>query len=330
MIPMKTSDVRERIGDRLVVASVSGGKDSAALSLHLRELGIEHRRVFMDTGWEHEKTYEYLRGELTRVIGPIEEIRGPKLMEELIRTKGMFPTRKRRYCTTELKLMPMVRHMLTLGGTVINAIGIRADESAERAKMREWEHLSGKRIPVALDCEVWRPLLTWTMDDVVAIHRRHGLRPNPLYLQGASRVGCWPCIMARKGEIRMIANADPARIDRLRVLEAEVGEGAHERWERDRAAWTAEPPPEPVDEDAREEWEDKHARLFERLFTRPSWFQTPNGRFGTMPIDEVVKWSRTSRGGRQYEIELFAPGAAEEGCMRWGLCETPSTDPEAP
>ena len=44
----------------MVVANVSGGKDSTALSLHLAELGIEHRRVFADTGWEHPDTYAYL------------------------------------------------------------------------------------------------------------------------------------------------------------------------------------------------------------------------------------------------------------------------------
>lgn len=66
-----------RVRGKLLVASVSGGKDSAAMSLHLRELGLEHRRVFMDTGWEHPKTYEYLSGELARVIGPINGKRAP-------------------------------------------------------------------------------------------------------------------------------------------------------------------------------------------------------------------------------------------------------------
>mgnify|MGYP005834036721 CR=1 FL=1 len=40
------------IGDRQVIASVSGGKDSTAMCLNLQELGIPFRPVFMDTGVE--------------------------------------------------------------------------------------------------------------------------------------------------------------------------------------------------------------------------------------------------------------------------------------
>jgi hypothetical protein len=97
------TDLTVKLAGRRVVASVSGGKDSAAMSFWLTEQGIEHDRVFCDTGWEHTKTYDYLRGELTSVIGPIVEIRGDLLMPDLVRKKGMFPSRTRRFCTEELK-----------------------------------------------------------------------------------------------------------------------------------------------------------------------------------------------------------------------------------
>lgn len=315
-------ELLEKLAGRRVVASISGGKDSAALSLHLRELGIEHDRVFLDTGWEHASTYEYLRGPLTTAIGPIVELRGPRLMEDLIRHKGMFPSRVRRFCTEELKVFPMQRHLKALtdeGHDVINAVGIRNDESAARASAQEWEWSDG------FDCEVWRPLVKWTVLDVVAIHQRHGLRPNPLYLRGAERVGCWPCIHARKDEVRNIAEIDPAAIDRLRALEAEVGEKARQRYERDRAAWIANPDPEPppADEAARKRWAAKKRRL-EGPFAPPAWFQAriedPEGGFPSWPIDKVVEWSRTSRGGTQFE--MFAAAGRDQGCMRWGLCET--------
>lgn len=288
------SDAKERIAGRLVVASVSGGKDSAAMSLYLHELGIEHRRVFMDTGWEHARTYDYLRGELARALGPIEEIRAARTMEELIRSKGMFPTRQRRFCTTELKIAPMKAYLEWLREQSIdpvNVIGIRAEESVARSRLSEWEWSKD------LDCEVWRPLLRWSFADVVAIHQRHGLRPNPLYFEGFSRVGCWPCIMSNKGEIRMLADRDPARISRLRVLEDEMTQAARGRGHEGEAA-------------------------------QRSWFQAATGRAGTWPIDRVVEWARTPRGmpGAIGQGELFAPSVGDDGCMRWGMCDTPTTE----
>ena len=103
----QVAELKVKINGRRVVASISGGKDSAAMSLYLTELGIEHDRVFMDTGWEHDLTYAYLRGPLTEKLGPITWLEPKRKMEELVLHKGMFPSRQRRYCTQELKVFPM-------------------------------------------------------------------------------------------------------------------------------------------------------------------------------------------------------------------------------
>ena len=189
-----------------------------------------------------------------------------------------------------------LRERIDAGQDVVNAVGIRAAESAARATLPEWEWQSG------FDCEVWRPLLRWTEQEVIEIHHRHGLRPNPLYLLGATRVGCWPCIFARKSEIRLIADTDPGRIVRLRVLEQEVGAAAQARAARDgRAA------PSP-----------------------PAWFQNPLSRPGPdghrdgscWPIDRVVDWSRSAGRGPLKTQDEFLFAAQLDGCMRWGLCDT--------
>lgn len=279
---------QEKLQGRRVVASISGGKDSGAMSLYLHELGIEHDRVFLDTGWEHPATYEYLRGPLTDKLGPITEVSSELKMVDLILRKGIFPSRRMRWCTDELKMKPLAKHLSTYADDVISAVGIRAAESEARSKMAEWEYSPG------LDCDVWRPLLTWSEADVIAIHKRHGLAPNPLYLSGAERVGCWPCVMSRKAEIRLVAESDPERIALIRDLESQLTERLTMRC---------------LETGEAQRWPEL------TFFQGSGSADRQNGQ--TWPIDKVVAWSRTSHGGKQ--LELFAP--LNEGCVRWGLCD---------
>jgi 3'-phosphoadenosine 5'-phosphosulfate sulfotransferase (PAPS reductase)/FAD synthetase len=54
-----------------IIASVSGGKDSTAMCLHLKEQGLEYRAVFMDTGWETQAVYDYIDNDLPNIIGDV-------------------------------------------------------------------------------------------------------------------------------------------------------------------------------------------------------------------------------------------------------------------
>jgi 3'-phosphoadenosine 5'-phosphosulfate sulfotransferase (PAPS reductase)/FAD synthetase len=169
----------------------------------------------------------------------------------------------------------------------VNAVGVRAGESIARAKLPEREYSD------FYDCEIWRPIHSWSEQDVIDAHTRHGVRPNSNYLIGARRVGCWPCIYAAKKEIHLIADTDPDRIDILRDLERTISSLAGDK----RRGWFVNK-------------EDKPDPISGKRDGHP-W-----------PIDKVVQWSRTKRGGRQFE--LFLPPDRERGCMRWGLCDTGS------
>lgn len=258
------------------------------MSLHLAELGVPHWRVFMDTGWEHPSTYDYLRGPLTEKLGPIIEIKGPDTFAELTARKGLFPSRVMRFCTEELKVKPMQAYIRGLGDSeIVNAVGIRRAESAARSKMPEWEWSDG------FDCEVWRPLVTWSTEDVLAIHERHGLALNPLYAMGATRVGCWPCIHARKSELAMVARVDPARIKAIADQEAALNAGGMLRDQE-----------------------------MGRPFQQRSMFSYGGGGRGhqALPIYQAVEWANSKRG------EWQMPGSGE-GCMRHGICETQGSEP---
>lgn len=310
-----------------IVASVSGGKDSTAMALALRAAGLDFDAVFMDTGWEHPATYAYLRDVLPEAIGREirwlrAEVEVPERYREEVEAieamlghysafvrvgvrKGMFPARTIRWCTQELKIYVIRRWMRAQGSRIISAQGIRAEESAPRAKLPPWEDHDG-------DAATWRPLLRWSLADVVAIHAEHGIAPNPLYLWGALRVGCWPCIHSAKAEIRLVADMDPGRIAVMRRWEALLQQTA-----RDRIA------------DKGDLVVGRVRRVKRSELAPTAFFQAPSprevaadgSRSGSCPpIDRVVEWSRTSRGGRQTEI--FAPDPGREGCMRWGLCDT--------
>lgn len=294
------------------IVSLSGGKDSVAVALHLRELGIPHQRVFMDTGWEHPDLYGHL-DYLEDQLGPITRLRAqmPSLpesvlaevqsIEALVGTspsafvrwivhKGMFPSRVRRFCTQELKVRPFLRYVDGLDADVVNVLGIRAQESAARARLPERELMPG-----AEHVEVWRPIIRWKEKDVVAIHHRHGVRPCPLYLRGSSRVGCWPCIQANKAQLAQLAQ-DDARVEAITRLEDLVGRMAAERA---RSRGEASGP-------------------------SPTMFQSVkrdgNGKRANVSVLQAVQWSQTTHGGRQ--MMLDGGWGKEAGCVRWGMCES--------
>ena len=307
---------RERAGE-VVALSLSEGKDSAAVALYLRELRIPHRRLFFDTGWEHPDLYRHLDyletefGAIERLTMPAPAFAGD--VEERVREiealvgvarsafvrlcvrKGMFPSRVTRFCTEELKLAPFLAWAENADADVINAVGVRADESAARAGMPEWEQMRDRRGREIGGIEVWRPILRWSEEEVIAAHRRYGLRPCPLYLHGATRVGCWPCIQAGKAELRLIGD-DPRRVQAMRLLEALVGDLARARVQGrgdGMAGWSP-----------------------------PAFFQrsTPDasGRYSCEPIDSVLDWARTERGGRQMSLAPRFGGGDRGGVFAVG------------
>lgn len=298
------------------VLSVSGGKDSTAMWLLAREQGVEAQITFADTGHEHPQTYAYL-DYLETKLGPIQRVeadfaakidhkrevvqtkwRNEGIDEEIIGKalevlhptgnpfldlclyKGRFPSAKARFCTQELKIEPIESRVfapiIDTGNEVVSWQAVRKQESRARANLRERESTIG----IVYAYEIYRPILEWSVQDVFAMHKRHGILPNPLYEQGLGRVGCMPCIHARKDELYEIARRFPAEIERVAEWERLVGMASK------RGA---------------------------------SSFFKYDDNMGT-DIHEVVEWSKTVRGGGQYD--LFKAEQDLPTCSSlYGLCE---------
>lgn len=290
----------ELAGHELVV-SVSGGKDSTAAILALREAEIPARYVFADTGWEAPEVYAYLDTLRERLSIRIDVVGAEGGMVERARYRAGFPARTMRWCTRELKLEPIreyhARLEEELGRPSASIVGVRAEESARRAAMpvldREAEG------PRTWGWWVWRPLIAWSLEDVLRIHARHAVPVNPLYQLGADRVGCFPCIFASKNELRLLAERAPDRVEEIAALEEELTALRRVRNEEQPGRYTTD---------------------------RASFFQgRRDGVLGIAPsVCDVVTWARTDRGGRQ--LPLFEAGA-QGGCLRWGLCEQPPEEP---
>jgi len=253
------------------------------MALLFREMEVPHRRVFADTGWESLETYDYIEY-LETVLGKIDVVRNDLQMVDLIKSKQFFPKARARFCTTDLKLKPLMLYFDQDGGEVVNAIGVRASESRAR------QALVGTEVHPDTGIIVHRPVLAWSVDDVIRIHRRHAVPMNPLYALGCDRVGCWPCVFASKRQVRAVADNDPSRIGEIRALEDELAYAKKERWKIKGKAYSRDP-------------SFFHHRL-------------PGGEAPT--IDNVVSWSRTSHGGRQYEMVPDVKGSI---CHKYGFCE---------
>lgn len=203
------------------IVAFSGGKDSTALVLWAMENLPEFTAVFCDTGWEHHMTYEYIEYiNKTLLDGKLVTIRSEKFsgMEELVEKKKRVPSAKARFCTEELKVKPMKVYLDSVGDAErIVYQGIRSAESVSRSKMKQSEFSE------YYDCQVERPLFLWSDVEVFDYLKKYNVEPNPLYLLGAGRVGCFPCVLINHRELRAFLQTMPEVKDRIRKLEAITG-----------------------------------------------------------------------------------------------------------
>ena len=197
------------------VLGLSGGKDSAALAVYMRdeypELDIEY--FFTDTGEELEEVYEYLsnlEGYLGKEINYLDPERNFKFY--LKQYNNFLPSAQQRWCTAKLKLQPfekwVQKEFIDNGYEVYSYVAIRSDES-----FREGLKTS-KKIRTIL------PLVNDHIDKdgVMEILENSGLG-LPKYYEWRSRSGCTFCFFQRKIEWVGLLERHPQAFERAKALE---------------------------------------------------------------------------------------------------------------
>ncbi len=203
------------------IAMFSGGKDSTALLIYLKNKGVKFEAVFCNTGWELPETLEYIKYIKADLLGgELTELKSKKYngMRDLISKKNYIPTVHQRFCTDELKIKPAFDYIKQFGEGVTMFNGVRRSESLKRSalEMTVWDDSAG--------CWLWRTLLYWTAKEVMNYISANGFKINPLYKKGMKRVGCGPCIMISLKELVVLIKTHPERIDEIREIERATGQ----------------------------------------------------------------------------------------------------------
>ncbi|TVQ60192.1 MAG: phosphoadenosine phosphosulfate reductase [Phycisphaerales bacterium] len=170
------------------IVSISGGKDSTALAIYLRDKLAKVEYVFSDTDKELPETYEYL-DKLEAYLGQrIERLRSEHGFDHWLKIYGGYlPSARMRWCTKVLKIRPFEQH---IGDDPVKMyIGIRADEN--RGGYRPTKP---NIIPVYPFIEAG-----YGLDDIHRILDESGIG-FPNYYSWRSRSGCTFCFYQQRQE----------------------------------------------------------------------------------------------------------------------------------
>ena len=193
------------------VCGISGGKDSSALAVYMRDKVPDMEYFFCDTGAELPETYRYL-SKLEVVLGkPITRLNSTRSFDHYFEVfRGALPSPQMRWCTTLLKIKPLEDWIGE--EEVTSYVAIRADESNRKGYVSTKPNI--------------RTEFPFVDDDidhagVIKILEDAGLN-LPEYYEWRTRSGCYFCFFQRKAEWVGLADKHPDLFKRAVAIEQKV------------------------------------------------------------------------------------------------------------
>lgn len=235
-----------QLPDGNVIISLSGGRTSSYMLWHILETngGLPNRArvVFANTGREMPETLdfvqecgsrwgvqidwvEYVRNDNKvgfEVVSHNSASRNGEPFEALVRSRSYLPNVVARFCTAELKVRTIKRHLVSLGWKHWwSAIGIRADE--ERRVNRG---------PSKDRWTVWYPLVDAKVTKEM-VGDWWSAQPFDLRLYGPRGVtpkgNCDGCFLKSEATLAMMWREHPDRMQWWADIEKEIGSTFHKK-----------------------------------------------------------------------------------------------------
>lgn len=207
------------------IASLSFGKDSLAMLIKIKELGLPLDEViYCDIRFDEELSGEMpLMAEFIPKAEKIlkekfdievKHLRGITFIEQFYKIKQRgkhigdnygFPYTIGAWCNDRLKIQPIKKYLQSIKQPVIQYVGIAYDESERYEKLNHETHIA--------------PLydLKITEKEAMEICKEYDLL-SPIY-ESSFRGGCWFCVKQRLSQLRNLYENYPELWNKLKELE---------------------------------------------------------------------------------------------------------------
>lgn len=257
MIQVPTQIQKMLDDNALFVINHSGGKDSQAMYLLLRDLvpasqicvihadlgevewaGLkEHIKATTDGLPLHVAIPVNRAGEVKTLLGEIERKHAKNVADG--KKQAPWPSASQRWCTSDFKRGPLekvIRRIMKEGGftKAVNCLGIRALESGARKQGLDKKHYeaTGEALTIGPNPSLskagrtvieWRPIFHLTKAEVFQVIAKSGQQPHEMYSKGMSRLSCCFCVLANKNDLTIAAKHAPELYKKYVDLERKTG-----------------------------------------------------------------------------------------------------------